>query len=205
MNAHSPIMPKWATERGLTPLQWQTLQEDKARKLRMGFEGPPPVRILPPPAPAAEPTPAPELPIEAEPKVPYRISSQPWFQRKLREQEAMALTESFPLPEDINPVFKRSAHIKSIKLICAKAYNVTPEEIDSHRRSMPLKDPRFAAVYLVYVLYPQLSTPAIGKIFGGRDHTTVLNVLRKVRARMANEPAYAELIAKLRAMAEAAP
>jgi hypothetical protein len=117
MNAHSPIMPKWATERGLTPLQWQTLQEDKARKLRMGFEGPPPVRLLPRPIVKAKVAPTSSLEV-APPPVPYRIRARSWYQRQIREAEALAATEmSISVDPDINPALKQSAHILAIKKI----------------------------------------------------------------------------------------
>lgn len=47
---------------------------------------------------------------------------------------------------------------------------------------------RFAAIMAVQAAHPHLSLPQIGRLFGKRDHTTILNALRRMNAnRDANE------------------
>ena len=39
-----------------------------------------------------------------------------------------------------------------------------------------------------------LSTPDIGREFGGRDHTTVLHALEQVETKLQNDPGFAQTI-----------
>ncbi|MBD3833823.1 MAG: hypothetical protein IE910_10815 [Brevundimonas sp.] len=50
--------------------------------------------------------------------------------------------------------------------------------VSSHRRS--LARPRQIAMYAIRQLCPHMSLPHIGRLLGGRDHTTVLHGVRKI-------------------------
>ena len=52
---------------------------------------------------------------------------------------------------------------------------------------------RQAAMYLVRRM-TNLSTPDIGREFGGRDHTTVLHALEQVETKLQNDPGFAQTI-----------
>ncbi|HEX2057352.1 MAG TPA: chromosomal replication initiator protein DnaA [Actinomycetota bacterium] len=67
--------------------------------------------------------------------------------------------------------------------VAADYYDVTPEEICSSSRSRPLVNARQMAMYLCREL-TDLSLPKIGERFGGRDHSTVLYAMHKVRQQM---------------------
>lgn len=56
----------------------------------------------------------------------------------------------------------------------------TLQEFKSACRTRDLVKYRQAAMADIYVLCPHLSLPQIGKIFGGRDHTTVLHAIQKL-------------------------
>jgi chromosomal replication initiator protein len=43
-----------------------------------------------------------------------------------------------------------------------------------------------------------LSLPQIGRLYGGRDHSTVLNALRRAETGLADDPRLAERVAELR-------
>lgn len=53
------------------------------------------------------------------------------------------------------------------------------EDIVGPRRFRPLSAARADAVVAVKTAYPSLSLNAIGRIFGGRHHTTIMHLLRK--------------------------
>lgn len=59
---------------------------------------------------------------------------------------------------------------------------VTWEDVKGIRRTRHLVTPRHACMKAVYEERKDLSLPALGRIFGGRDHTTILNAVRKHRA-----------------------
>jgi chromosomal replication initiator protein len=69
--------------------------------------------------------------------------------------------------------------IERIKATVAADYGVTSREIDSQRRHKKYITPRHVAMYLACQLTPH-STPAIGRHFGRRDHTTIFAAHRKI-------------------------
>lgn len=58
-------------------------------------------------------------------------------------------------------------------------YGISIKEIDSKKRTQTIAFPRQIAMYLTREL-TDCSFPNIGKIFGGRDHTTVLHAYKKI-------------------------
>ena len=65
--------------------------------------------------------------------------------------------------------------------------DVSWEEIKGVRRTRHLIVPRQRLMYEIYRQRPDLSFPSIGRMFGGRDHTTVLHAVHKVRASLNEE------------------
>lgn len=61
----------------------------------------------------------------------------------------------------------------------AAAFGFSPEDMQSPSRRQPLVLSRQIAMYLCREL-TDLSLPKIGKLFGGRDHTTVIHAVDKV-------------------------
>lgn len=60
----------------------------------------------------------------------------------------------------------------------AVAHGLTSEDILGPSRKGEIFRARLAAIDAVLQLHPALSLPQLGRIFGGRDHTTMLNALR---------------------------
>lgn len=71
--------------------------------------------------------------------------------------------------------------VKQIITDVADAYGVAYEDVVGPRRSRKLLPARFAAYYAVATARPDYSLNQIARHFGRRDHTTILNGLRKVR------------------------
>jgi len=67
-----------------------------------------------------------------------------------------------------------------LKAVCAE-FKVSPSEIRGPRRHRNITIPRQIAMYLVRELSNE-SLPQIGEFFGGRDHSTVINSLKRVEA-----------------------
>lgn len=65
----------------------------------------------------------------------------------------------------------------------ARYFNLSPEQLLSSKRLRPLVDARQVAMYICREL-TDLSLPAIGEAFGGKDHTTVLHAVRKINDQM---------------------
>jgi chromosomal replication initiator protein len=80
----------------------------------------------------------------------------------------------------------------------AAAWGVTPEALQSKRRTKDLTVPRQVAMYLIKELF-DLQLVEIGRLFGGRDHSTVIHSLAKVEEEMASDEAFRKRVEELRA------
>ncbi len=78
-----------------------------------------------------------------------------------------------------------------------RVWGVTGDALASGGRSRTVTVPRQVAMFLIREL---LDTPLkqIGRVFGGRDHSTVIHSIRKVEARMASDAAFRARIDDLR-------
>jgi hypothetical protein len=85
----------------------------------------------------------------------------------------------------------------------AAFYGVGMNELVAQRREMKLVKARHVAMHLAKVLTKH-SLPAIGRMMGGRDHTTILYGVRKMQRALSNPDhnLHAD-IAEIRAMLEA--
>jgi chromosomal replication initiator protein len=89
--------------------------------------------------------------------------------------------------------------IEDIKRVTCERFGLTPEELLSTSRTARLAWPRQVAMYLARELTHE-SLPAIGRQFGGRDHTTVLHAWRRTSARISANTASRTAVEELRAL-----
>ena len=68
----------------------------------------------------------------------------------------------------------------------SEAFGVSMEDLLSTSRAAPVTWPRQVAMYLARELTDQ-TLPAIGRAFGGRNHTTVLHACRRTAERIATD------------------
>jgi chromosomal replication initiator protein len=86
--------------------------------------------------------------------------------------------------------------IAEIQAAACEHFGLSSEELLSAARVARVAWPRQVAMYLARELTGQ-SLPAIGREFGGRDHTTVLHACRRTSARIADDEASREAVEKL--------
>jgi len=120
----------------------------------------------------------------------------------------------FSLPPMKEPWFSietittiKTLKIREIQTAVCNRYGLTLQELIAERRFRPLVRTRQVAMYLCSALTGK-SLPAIGRSFGGKDHTTVLHAVRKVKAlidsdNLAFDANIAETVKALRAELEA--
>ena len=70
--------------------------------------------------------------------------------------------------------------IEIINEVLAKFPGITWADLKGARRTRNIILPRHLAMHAVYSERKNMSLPMIGKLFGGRDHTTILSAVRKV-------------------------
>jgi len=95
-------------------------------------------------------------------------------QRSVDEDEAARL-----LADIIPAGTRKPINVDRIQMLVADFYNITLEDMKSKRRDKHIVFPRQVAMFLVREETPS-SLPAIGKAFGGRDHTTALHSIEKI-------------------------
>jgi chromosomal replication initiator protein len=76
--------------------------------------------------------------------------------------------------------------VEDIQQRICEAFGVSIDELLSTSRAAPVTWPRQVAMYLARELTDQ-TLPAIGRAFGGRNHTTVLHACRRTAQRMATD------------------
>jgi chromosomal replication initiator protein len=82
------------------------------------------------------------------------------------------------LPDSDTPV-----SVATIKQVVSEAFGIPVPELESPKRSQAIVAPRQLAMYLCREL-TDATLPAIGREFGGRDHTTVLYAVQKITRRL---------------------
>ncbi|MDR1322622.1 MAG: chromosomal replication initiator protein DnaA [Gracilibacteraceae bacterium] len=93
------------------------------------------------------------------------------------EKPTVELTRS--ILRDLMPQ-NRPVTAESIMNAVAKRYSLTPDDLRQNKRSQFIALPRQIAMYLCRDL-TELSLPQIGEAFGGRDHSTVIHAVNKIR------------------------
>jgi chromosomal replication initiator protein len=87
--------------------------------------------------------------------------------------------------------------IGEIQAAVSTHFGVSAQELLSSSRSARIAWPRQLAMYLARELTDE-SLPAIGRYFGGRDHTTVMYACRRASARIDDDATVREAVEKLR-------
>ncbi|MBF9234701.1 helix-turn-helix domain-containing protein [Microvirga alba] len=71
----------------------------------------------------------------------------------------------------------------------AAGFQVTTQDLKNERRTMRVVQPRQAFMYLARDLTGK-SYPSIGRVIGGKDHTTIIKGATRCESRMAADPDY---------------
>lgn len=79
--------------------------------------------------------------------------------------------------------------IDEILRIVSEYFKIRISDLKSSSRAKPIVVPRQIAMYLIKKFLDK-SLVEIGKSFGGRDHTTVINSLEKVESQQSKDPQY---------------
>ena len=77
---------------------------------------------------------------------------------------------------------------ETILLVVADFYGLSVEDIRGSKRLRPLVHARHVAMYLIRDLLNNYSYPMIARIFDGRNHTTVISGVEKVKEQITHNP-----------------
>jgi hypothetical protein len=159
-------MPTPLHSAAATPSQKLAAEAHRARERKIAAQAHPDSSIACPSASARHQQaglPAPQPVSASSAQKPNRARGAHWFWivNEIRPPGALKLSI-----EEIQEAVERHCKVGHIELISA-------------RRTASLVRPRQIAMFLSRHLTPN-SLPAIGRKFGGRDHTTVLHAVRKI-------------------------
>ena len=97
-----------------------------------------------------------------------------------------------------SPAIRRDTPVEEIQQHVASSFGISRAElVGSSRAAGPLRA-RQVAILLTREA-TALSLPQIGRLYGGRDHSTVLNALRRIEVGIGEDAELAERVARLRA------
>lgn len=86
--------------------------------------------------------------------------------------------------------------VADIKCEVAHYFRIPAAEMVSDRRARAVARPRQVAMYLARLRTPK-SLPNIGKLFGHRDHTTVIHAVRQIERLICTDAALASAVREL--------
>ena len=86
--------------------------------------------------------------------------------------------------------------VDQVQQVVAAHYNITVEDIKSKKRNANISVPRQVAMYICRTVLEE-SLPKIGMEFGGKDHTTVMHSVDKIKKEITNDASFKNEIDKL--------
>ena len=81
--------------------------------------------------------------------------------------------------DDVRAPIASHLIVDRVRRRVCRLFGISRSDLDSDRRTRVIVCARFMAMYWIKRLTP-LSYPAIGRRFGGKDHTTVISACRKI-------------------------
>ena len=103
-----------------------------------------------------------------------------YFHSKLFDKPSATIEDAIDtLKETVDLSREKLSAERIIEIVC-KYYNVQESDLIGKKRNKEIVDPRQICMYLITDLIPDMPLLAIGKLFGGRDHTTVIHARDKV-------------------------
>lgn len=96
--------------------------------------------------------------------------------------------------EAIKDIVKIGAYpitFETVQKAVSGHFNLTPSDLQSKKRDRTITTARQIGIYLARLLNPYYSLEEIGNAFGGRDHSTVLYAIEKVKQRISKDKQFA--------------
>ncbi len=118
------------------------------------------------------------------------------FFSTLHNNETLTFSFVRKLLKDIFAVNTKPVSIEEIKKVVAEKYNISVADINSTKKQKHIAFPRQVAMYIAKTLTTK-SLPDIGRIFGGRDHATVIYAVKKVQDLMTSNPKIETIISEI--------
>ena len=115
------------------------------------------------------------------------ILSKVVFYASLLGKPSASMEDAYEALKDINQPEQESVDAdKIIKTVC-QFFKVTKEELIGKKKNKEIVEPRQVCIYLINDML-DIPLTAIGSIFGGRDHTTIMHARDKISTQIKTNP-----------------
>lgn len=109
---------------------------------------------------------------------------------------------TFVTPAKLQDMPRARVRAADVGRWAASEMGLSWELLTADSRCWEVAHPRQAAMWLVRRICPHAGTKMIARLFGRKDHTTVVHACRQVEARMREDVEYGDRMRQLRARAE---
>jgi chromosomal replication initiator protein len=99
--------------------------------------------------------------------------------------------------KDLFAAQQRAITVEAIQQAVAERFRLRPADLKTRSNSKAIAEPRQIAMYLCKTLLGT-SYPELGRIFGGKHHSTVIHSVRKVSRLMETDEAFHNLVNTIR-------
>ena len=96
-----------------------------------------------------------------------------------------------------NTPIQANLSIENITRVVAEYFSLTPNDLRGKKRSQNIVFPRQLAMYIGREM-TEYSTTELGNEFGGRDHTTVMHSIEKIKGKLLTDPTLESTIESLK-------
>lgn len=110
------------------------------------------------------------------------------------EKKSLTIDEASEALSDLIGTEDRRISLEEVQQAVLKEFNVRPADLHSRKRTRTVVVPRQICMYLARA-HTDLSLGEIGLYFGGRDHSTVLHGIEKIRRLLKDDPRIRSAIA----------
>ena len=115
------------------------------------------------------------------------ILSKVVFYASLLGKPSASMEDAYEALKDVNQPEQESVDAdKIIKTVCS-FFKVTKEELIGKKKNKEIVEPRQVCIYLINDML-DIPLTAIGSIFGGRDHTTIMHARDKISTQIKTNP-----------------
>jgi chromosomal replication initiator protein len=109
------------------------------------------------------------------------------------ENRGLAIDQAKNILTSLVNTKKKVVSPKKIAEIVAEFYNIKPEDLIKQSRKKEFVKPRQVAMYIIRTEL-DTSFPSIGDFFGGRDHTTVMHAVDKIKTLISTKETFKQEI-----------
>ena len=102
-----------------------------------------------------------------------------YFHSKLLDKPEATLDDAIDTLKETVDLNREKLSAERIMEVVCKYYNVQQTDLIGKKKNKEIVDPRQVCIYLITDLM-DLPLDSIGKLFGGRDHTTIIHARDKI-------------------------